>query len=363
MPQRALRGKGPGGVGPAPRLPVLPGTGFSLVRFAPYSLLALVLATAILPSARATVSGSARAGSAIADTLWVVDDLGRTVRLAEPARRIVSLVPALTETLYAIGAGDRLVGRTRYDRHPPAVGAVPSVGGGIRPSAEAILSLAPDLVILYAGPDNHGVVEELERVGLRTVAVRHNSVSDLERNLARLGRVTGCESDARRLRSALEAVLERIGSVTRKAPHPTVYYDIWWDPPITVGAGSYLDSLLELAGARNVFGERSEASPQVGLEAIAARDPDLILWPVERGSVGSPTPPSERPGWRVLRAVRTGAVRRVDGGLLHRLGPRLGEAALELAVAVHPELRSRLEAIDGRVQAATLSPHPCRTDG
>jgi iron complex transport system substrate-binding protein len=105
---------------------------------------------------------------------------------------------------------------------------------------------------------------------------------------------------------------------------------------MTVGAGSYLDSLLAVAGAVNVFGDLEKPSPRVGLEAIAAREPDLIL--LSSGEEAGGPPPAERPGWEVLEAVREGRVRRVDADLVHRLGPRIGEAARSLARVVHPEL-------------------------
>lgn len=272
----------------------------------------------------------------------------------------MSLVPALTETLFAIGAGDRLAGRTRFDRHPPAARSVPNVGDGIRPSIEAVRALDPDLVLLYAGPDNRGVREELERVGLTTLAVRHNTLDDLRRNVRRLGRVTGCRAGAVALLRRIEAELRRVRAATAGRPRPIVYYDVWPSPPITVGRGSYLDSLISIAGGRNAFGDLSPASPRVGLEAIAARDPDLILWPVEAGSAASRPPPDRRPGWRALRAVRAGAVRRVDADLVHRLGPRVGVAAAELARAIHPEVAG--EPWPGAVEGG-LPPAACRADG
>lgn len=345
--------------------PVLPGTGASVSGLARYTLVAFTLLTPLAARrgepAGAPVTDPVR--PIALDTLRVVDDAGRTVSLARPARRIVSLVPALTETLYAIGAGDRLVGRTRYDRHPSAVRSVPSVGDGIRPSAEAIRALAPDLVILYAGPDNRGVADQLGRVGLRTLAVRHDSLEDLARNARRLGRLTGCTPGAAALLARIERDLARVREATRATPERTVYYEVWWAPPITVGAGSYLDALLELAGARNVFGDLEAASPQVSLEAIVARDPDLLLWPVDAGSSGDRVAPAARPGWGILRAVRAGAVRRLDGDLVHRLGPRVGEAALELALAVHPELAASPAAGRARAAAAARRPAPGACEG
>ncbi|MFQ5678640.1 MAG: ABC transporter substrate-binding protein [Gemmatimonadota bacterium] len=281
------------------------------------------------------------------DTVWIVDDSGERLSFARPVRRVVSLVPAMTELLFAIGAGDRVAGRTRFDRHPPEALAVPSVGDGIRPNLERILALEPELVVLFRGPDNRGVAEELRRLGVRTLAVRHSTLADLARNTRRLGQVTGCTGGARRLAARTSRALEEVRGVTAPLPRRRVYYDVWPSPPITVGAGSYLDSLLTLAGGRNVFGRLRGASPQVSLEAIVARRPELIVRPLDSASA-SPAP-LERPGWRALEPVRQGRVRPVDADLVHRLGPRIGEAAAELALAIHPEIGGRLP---GKARAA-----------
>ena len=111
--------------------------------------------------------------------------------------------------------------------------------------------------------------------------------------------------------------------------------------PITIGSGSYLDSLVTVAGGTNVFGDLPEPSPQVSLEAILVRDPQLVLVPAESGAIRDD--PSDRQGWTAIPAVREGRVRGVEADLLHRLGPRIGEAAVALAIAIHPELADLLE--------------------
>lgn len=284
-------------------------------------------------------SGASRGAASVprADTTTLTDDRGRAVPLPTPARRIVSLVPALTEILFAIGAGDRVVGRTRFDTDPPEARAVPSVGDGIRPSEELILSRRPDLVLLYAGPDNRGVAERLEELGVPVLGIRHDTLGDLERNILRVGRATGCEAEARALAAGIRERLRAVARATAALPARRVYYDVWGEPPITVGGGSYLDSLIAIAGGDNVFGDLSAPSPRVSLEAIVTRRPEVVLFPVEGGAEDARRPPAERPGWSVLDAVRRGAVRTVDADLLHRLGPRVGDAAAALAGAIHPE--------------------------
>jgi ABC-type Fe3+-hydroxamate transport system substrate-binding protein len=279
------------------------------------------------------------------DTIRLTDDRGRALALVGRRQRIVSLVPAATEILFAIGAGDRIVGRTRYDVHPAAARDVPSVGDGLRPSIELVTARNPDLVVLFAGPDNSGVAAALERIGIQVLAVRHNSLPDLERNILRLGQVTGCRVAAEELLDRIRDGLEGVAAATRRQPVRSVYYDVWADPPITVGHGSYLDSLLTLAGGRNVFSDLAAPSPQVSLESIAVRDPELILWPVSAEVRADDPAPLDRPGWATIAAVGRGAVRTVDSDLMHRLGPRIVEAAAALATALHPDATAGLTAL------------------
>lgn len=303
------------------------------------TLAAAVLALAVVPAPGSKTPG-APAVAASPDSIVIRDDAGRTVRFAAPPERVVSLVPAVTEILFALGAGDRLVGRTRYGVQPSAARGVPSVGEGMRPSLEAIVARSPEVVILYAGVGNRGALGRLEELGVRVLAVRHDGFPDLERNVERLGRLTGTEEAADALLREIDCELEAVARLTAGRPPVRVYYEVWADPPVTIGRGSYLDSLVTLAGGHNVFAELEAPSPTVGLEAIVAREPDVIVRAADRR--GGAPPPDDRPGWHVLDAVREDRVRTVDGELVHRLGPRVGRAAAELAATLRPELRSGL---------------------
>ncbi len=274
--------------------------------------------------------------SAQSPPLRVVDDLGRELEFSAPPGRVVSLVPVVTEILFALEAEDLLVGRSAYDDYPPEVTVLPSVGDAIRPSAELLVQREPDLVVLVAGSDNSAAVEELERLGVVTLAVVINTLPDLRRNMLRLGAVSGKEAEARHLWSEIQQELEEVASRVRELPRRSVYYDVAYPPIITIGGGSYLDTLISIAGGSNVFGELAAPSPQVSLEVLAARDPDIIVHPLATTSAAT-LPPSRRPGWHVVRAVADGAIVTVNGDLVHRLGPRVGKAALELARALHPD--------------------------
>ncbi|MFQ5530774.1 MAG: ABC transporter substrate-binding protein, partial [Gemmatimonadota bacterium] len=192
-------------------------------------------------------------------------------------------------------------------------------------------------VILVAGSDNARTVEQFRRLGVPSMLFRLNRLPELRSTIARLGVILGRQTAADSLWLAIDAQLAAVRRRTRELDPLTVYYDIAYPPPITIGAGSYLDALLAIAGGRNVFNDIAAPSPTVNLEAIVVRDPDVIVYPVS-AAWGGAAHPGERPLWRGLRAVTTGSVRQVDADLLHRLGPRVGEAARHLAEAIHPEL-------------------------
>src|SRR6266568_1921247 len=244
----------------------------------------------------------------------VTDDAGRRVTLAAPARRIVSLLPSFTEILFAIGAGDRLVGRTTWCDYPPEALALPSVGDGMPPSVEAVAARRPDLVVLYRAGPNVTAAEQLEQLG---PAAR------------RLGVLTGHPRAA----DSLAHVLDSLASQPPAPSTRSLAFIVWDNPPIVIGAGSYLDRLAALAGARNVFHDVGAPSAQVSIETLAARDPDFVALLSD-----SAVPPryAMRPEWRVVRAVRDARFLFLPGQLFGRPGPRAAEAIREL--------RRRLEA-------------------
>jgi len=264
----------------------------------------------------------------------VTDDIGRSVSYAEAPARIVSLVPAVTEIVYSLEEGSRLAGRSVWDDYPPEVSSVPSVGDALRADAERVLAVNPDLVILYAGADNSRSVQQFHRLGVPTLAIRIDDLDDLRRNITRLGALLGRDSAAAALWASIDGELTEVRRLHEGRLRPRVYYDVAWPPAITVGRGSYLDTLISIAGGENIFHDLAAPSPQVALESIAARSPDLVLVP--SGPGGSAAEPGQRPGWQAVGAVRDGAVREVDGALLHRLGPRIGRAARALAAVLQP---------------------------
>ncbi|MGH7702178.1 MAG: helical backbone metal receptor, partial [Gemmatimonadales bacterium] len=231
--------------------------------------------------------------------LTIIDDAGDTVRLARPAQRVVSLSPTTTEILFAIGAGELVVGRTRWCDYPEAARRVESVGDGIPPSIEAVLARRPDLVLLYNSGQNADASARLRESGVAALRLNMDHLADVSRLARLLGplveRRAGGDSLATSFDSAL-AGQERRGAA---GPRPRILLLAWDQPPIAIGAGSFQSEILRLAGGENLFGDLPASSATVSIEAIAARDPDLIL-------VSDTGPPAirRRPEWLVVRAVR-----------------------------------------------------------
>lgn len=260
-----------------------------------------------------------------------VDDYGAVIATSAPAQRIVSLNPTTTEVLFALGAGDRLVGRSRWDQWPSAARAIPEVGDAIRPSVERIIAARPDLVVLYASGDNRAAASALAEAGVRVVALRIDRIADFERSVRTLGTLTGRDSAAAVAVDSLRRSLDAVRAALRGAVRPRVFLHVWDNPLMAIGGGSYLSELVEIAGGRNVYGDLAEPSPQVSFEDLLRRDPDAILaGPSQVARLAAD------PRWRALRAVRDGRLLAYDTMLVSRPSLRLGEGARSLAALLHP---------------------------
>ena len=288
-------------------------------------LVAIVVATGACRDARP--GAAARASGA--DELR--DDYGHTVRLAATPRRIVSLNPATTELLFALGAGDRVVGRTQYDLWPDSAQLVPSVGAGMQPNLEAVLGRQPDLVVMYASGSDRGAADRLTAAGVATAAFRMDRIADFARVTILLGRLVGDTIRARAVVDSVTGTLDRVRHATQSLPRPSVFLHAWEKPLMTLGGGSFVSELVTVAGGRNIYDSLPAPSPVVTLEDVLHRNPDIILVsPIERASMLQ----SDR--WRALPAVRSGRVLAYDTNLVARPSVKLGEAAVSLARLFHP---------------------------
>jgi len=253
-----------------------------------------------------------------------VDDAGDTVAVAAPARHIVSLIPATTELLFAIGAGTSVVGRTEWCDYPPAAAAVPNLGDGIAPNVEAVLAIHPDLVLLYNSAQNASAAARLRGLGIPTLRLNTDKLTDVARIGRQLGRLTGHTTAADSVAAAFDTALAG-ATVTTPGIRPKVLLLVWEQPPMTIGRGSFLDELVRRAGGVNLFEDVASSAGTVSIEAVAARDPDLILT-----TTAGPVAFARRPEWQVVRAVRERRFLPVSGSEFNRPSPRAPAAIREL---------------------------------
>jgi iron complex transport system substrate-binding protein len=276
-------------------------------------LIAVLAATACRESPRAPAA------------VTFVDDGGDSVSVVLPARRVASLIPATTELFFAIGAGDAVVGRTNWCNYPAAAARVPNLGDGMSPNIEAIIAARPDLVVLYRSAQNEGVADRLRSLGIPAIQLRTDSLSDVSR-LARLfGRLTGHVPDADTMVARFERELAE-STTPAAGTRPSVFLLVWNQPPMTVGAGSYISELIERAGGRNLFADLPASSGTVSIEAVTARDPDFVL------TFDEAVPAFARqPEWQTVRAVRERRFVLARGSEFDRPSPRAPHAVRTLA--------------------------------
>lgn len=265
----------------------------------------------------------------------VVDGAGRTVTLDAPARRIVSMMPSVTEWVIAMGAADRLVARTDYDSHP-AVDTLPSVGGGLTPSVEWLAARRPDLVVAWPDAPSRSLVARLEAMGIAVYAAPSETIEEGLETARDLGTLLARDSAAGAAIAEVEVGFEAVTAAVAGRDRPEVLFLIGLDPLMAAGPGTFVDQLLDRAGARNVLADLDILWPQLSLEEVVRRGPDMVIV----GSVNrKPLAALQgRPGWRDVPAVRTGRVHAVDPDLVNRPGPRMDEAAATLARLIHGPL-------------------------
>lgn len=275
--------------------------------------------------------------------VMVVDGMGREVTLQAPPERIVSLAPSATETLFALGAGDALVGRDDFSDYPAEVEDIPSIGSTYGElNAEAILGLEPDLV-LAAGitPPEH--IATLDELGVPVFVIGNPAdFEGLFENMLAIGELVGHPDSAQALVEDMRARYQSVTDKTEGADPVSLFYEIdASDPeaPYTTGSATFQDLMIELAGGENVASD-FEGWGQISLEELVVRDPEVIVFGAGPFVPTTVESLKERPGWGDIAAVQNDRVYGIDTDLLDLVGPRLVEGLEALAQVLHPDLFS-----------------------
>ncbi|MGH7458462.1 MAG: ABC transporter substrate-binding protein [Longimicrobiaceae bacterium] len=274
-----------------------------------------------------------------ASSVSVTDDAGRTVSLPRPARRVISLVPSVTDLVVALGGANRLAARTDYDSDP-RLATLPSVGGGLDPSLEVIASLGPDLVVAWR-ERTPKLAPRLEELGVPVLLLNTQDTAGVFANIDRLGTLLDRTEEAGSLATSIRAELDSVRRSVDGRPRRSVLYLVATDPPMTAGAETFPLQLVSVAGGESVFPELRHGWPRVSLEAVVRRDPELILLPLTEGGEGAAAGLRGRAGWREVPAVHAGRIRVLPTEVVNRPGPGLGAAARLIRNAIHPEAGGR----------------------
>jgi len=273
-------------------------------------------------------------------TITVVDDAQRTVEITGVPERIISLAPSNTEILFALGLGDKVVGVSDFCDYPEAAQKIEKVGY-VEPNMEKIVDLEPDLILYIGGAAQLEKVQTMEDLGLTVLVLAPSDIEAILADFELVGRATGSEDEAAllvsQLRARMDEVLSRVAQAERK---PLVFYELDATDlggPWTAGPGSFIDTLITMAGGLNLGASAEMEWAQFSTEEIIAQDPQIIIlgdanYGVTVESVG------ERPGWEVITAVKEGAIYPIDDNLVSRPGPRIIDGLEALARIIHPEI-------------------------
>jgi cobalamin transport system substrate-binding protein len=290
----------------------------------------------------------------------VTDGYGRTVRVPSNPSRIVSLAPSLTETVYALGDEDHLVGDTDYCDYPPEAQKKPKVGGVINPNLEEIASLHPDLVLVTKEGNLLDTVRSLETLGIPTYATDARSIEEIISSTQKLADVLNVSAAGKVLADELQRRLAVLQSKLSAVPPKRVLFVVWPEPLMSVGKGTFIADALHRAGAVSIVNSNQDW-PQVDLEEVARLQPEYLVFASSHS--GSPSYDFEtlanRPGWRILDAVRNRHFAVVSDAII-RPAPRMVSVIEDLARQLHPEIFQEGPATDKPTPSANY-PAPIRS--
>lgn len=269
----------------------------------------------------------------------VVDQMGSEVIVKSAPKRIVSLAPSHTETAFAIGLGDSMVGVSDHCNYPEEALKISKVGGFSKPNIEAVLALNPDLVL--AGNKHEEAVKKLRELNIPVLVLIPESLEDVFEAMVIVGEATGKRKEAEAviegLKDRLKKIESRVGAIPEQE-RVRVYYEVSSDPLMSAGAASLINEVISLAGGINIFSDVAETYPKISEEVLILRDPQFILFPKSHGSIQfEPQKIASRPLWDKITAVKENRLFSITTDAISRPGPRLVDAVEELAAIFYPE--------------------------
>jgi len=278
--------------------------------------------------ARGALVATLLLGSAAAAEIRLSDDAGRQVTLAQPARRIISLAPHLTELLFAAGAGAQVVGAVEYSNYPPEARRIARIGDSAQLDLERIVALKPDLIVVWRNGNAQRQLDKLLRLGIPVFYNEPRRLPDIARAIEQFGVLAGTEAVAAPAARAFGARLAELRRRYSDRAPVTVFYQIWDRPLMTVNGEHLISDVIRLCGGRNVFAQLQPLTPEISTEAVLAADPEVIEGvTAEAGQAGNL---DAWKGWPRLRAVARGNLFVIDSDFVSRNAPRILDGAAQL---------------------------------
>ena len=271
---------------------------------------------------------------AVAQPITLIDDFDREIELIEPAMKVISLVPASTEIMFALGVGDRVIGASDYCDYPPEAKDILRVGGFDVPNLELIVSLEPDLVL--AASLHQETVEALEVLGIPVLALDPRSIEDIYANIELVAIAVGLEQAGADLIGDMKDQLNQITQALEgldESDRPVVYYEVWYPGPMTAGSDTFIHEMITLAGGKNLAWDTT-GWPTLQEEELLERNPGVII----HGHAGTDSSVfAQREGWDALAAIVDDNIHFINPDIINRTGPRVAEAVEVMARIFHPE--------------------------
>lgn len=266
--------------------------------------------------------------------LQITDSVGREVTIEKQPQKIVSLAPATTEILFAIGADDQLVGVSEYCDYPEEALEKPKMGDFMNPNFELILESEPDLIFVAAG-EQEDFIQRLTELGIKVIVLDADNVEQVLQNITTAGKITGHQDKAQQLVGELEARIEEVKSkVTTSSRIPAVFFEVWDDPLMTAGPNSFIDDLIKLAGGKNIAEDLPKRFAEFSQELLFERNPEIYIL---NNHAHTPEDVKARPGYDAIKAIQDDRVYTVEDDLVTLPGPRIVDGLEELAKIIHPE--------------------------
>lgn len=260
--------------------------------------------------------------------ITVIDDDGNTVTLKKPALRVIAMAPHVTELLFAAGGGERIVGAVAYSDFPEAAKLIPQIGSNRQVDMERVLSLKPDLIVIWMHGSSERQIEQLRVLGIPMFHSEPRKLGDIADSVDKMGKLMGTEAVATPAAAALRKQLTTLAAQYANRPKVRMFYQVWDKPLYTLSGSHIVNDAVRLCGGENIFEKMTITAPVVSIESVLKEDPEAIFSTGERslddGGVNIWKP------YTSMTAVKRGNLFRLDGNLLNRAGPRMiaGTAAL-----------------------------------